>query len=98
MKKKISFASFVVGVSTILLLMSLVNNLNGGNAFADSVVATIPLEPSGGLAVPFSVATNANTNMIYVGQSGGNAIYIINGTNNHVTPLTVGTSDSNGIT
>ena len=51
MRKKISFASFVVGVSTMLLLMSLVNNLNGGNAFADSVVATIPLEPSGGLAV-----------------------------------------------
>ena len=69
-----------------LLLVSLSIILQ--NVFAEQVVSTIPL------ANPLSyVGINPSTNMIYVGQNGGNLLYIINGTTNTLSgTLTIGPS------
>src|SRR2546428_3325657 len=62
------------------------------NAFADQVITTIPLGTPGS-AFPWYLGINPNTNMIYVGQNGGNDLYIINGTTNTLSgTLTIGTT------
>lgn len=66
------------------------------NAFAHQVVAAIALDATD--AMPQFVGVNPSTNMIYVGQNGGNAIYVIDGsTNTLVNTLTVGSNDADGI-
>ncbi|HYL65810.1 MAG TPA: fibronectin type III domain-containing protein [Nitrosopumilaceae archaeon] len=58
------------------------------NVSAEQVVSTIPLG-----SYPSHVGINPSTNMIYVGQNGGNLLYIINGTTNTLSDtLTIGPS------
>lgn len=63
------------------------------NVFAETVIDTIQLGTQN--PAPQFVGVNPNTNMIYVGQSGGNAISIIDGnTDSVVTTLTIGTNST----